>query len=144
MEQVNAQRQKVALRTYRYRRRKSSKLSKTRDRRPVGRQNMVARHLIEPKPRSTTCQKFLITLENSLHKIILIFRPMEEGQNNKAKQSNLSEVELEVALRGNTKQMKVSKNTKIQIQRRYLPTIQGRLEKSRREIVRDKGRTSSI
>ena len=79
-----------------------------------------------------------------MHKIILIFKPMNKGQINKAKQSNLLEVELEVAPRDNTKQMKVSKNTKIQIQRLYLPTIQGRLEKNRREIVRDMGRTSLV
>lgn len=69
---------------------------------------------------------------------------MNKGQINKAKQSNLLEAELEVALRDSTKQMKVSKNTKIQIQRLYLPTIQGRLEKNRREIVRDMGRTSLV
>ena len=69
---------------------------------------------------------------------------MNKGQINKAKQSNLLEAELEVALRDNTKQMKVSKNTKIQIQRLYLPTIQGRLEKNRRGIVRDMGRTSLV
>ena len=79
-----------------------------------------------------------------MHKIILIFKPMNKGLINKAKQSNLLEVELEVALRDNTKQMKVSKNTKIQIQRLYLPTIQGRLEKNRRGIVRDMGRTSLV
>ena len=144
MEQVNAHRQKVASKTSRYRLRRSSKLSKTRDKHLLGRQDMVSRLLIEPKQRSTTYRKFLIFLEDSMHKIILNFKPMNKGQINKAKQSNLLEVELGVALRDNTKQMKVSKNTKIQIQRLYQPTIRGKLEKNRRKIVRGTGRTSSI
>ena len=102
MEQVNAHRQKAVSRISGYLLRKSSKLSKTRDRHLVVRQDMVSRHLIEPKPRSTTCQEFLISLKDSMHKIILIFKPMNKGQINKAKQSNLLEVGLEVALRDNT------------------------------------------
>ena len=142
--EINAQKQKVVSKTSNSHLKRSSKLSKTRDKHLARLQDMDPRHLIKLKLQSTTCRKFLISLESSMCKTTLSSKPMNKDQINKAKQSTLLEVELEVDPRDITKQMKVSKNTKRQIQRLYLPTTQGMVEKNRRGIVRDTDRTSLI